>query len=773
MPRDLDRRQFVALISAAAAGLPLRRAATGTARIDAETTVFWNQPDGRETLVRFLISGVDAPAGRLRVFDAAGRFLGTAGTIRIATGRLYGELWLPLSGPSRITAELALPGERPLRSSHSLTPKPKWSIHWITVVSAEELKRRLAPLPYFRRSVELALLQRRRVAVNPLPAEADELQLLDHLEFLRSLKPSARIATELGLQLSRVAVARTFRGAPGGLALLLRDFGVPFGVASDEAEPLAYWFEGPAEARILVASTPASSGAGLLDFPRGGDAMKAAVERWLGALAAAHSSAEALALVVDRTVGDDSSASYRNVEAWNQLYAYPRIVVGEADEFFRRRAARAVQPRGREMEPRKEFDPPPASRVSGAAEARERGRALRTEAMIAVLAQAVGASPERLRDKPIFPLPGWLVFNPSPFTRSDLVEVREGDFRPVTDVPGTGYVYLADLGADRRASWTVHGAARGEDLVLENGRFIVRLSPETGGIASIRDRGSGYQWVSAGGELNGVPAARLERAVRYELDGFASRLKLLRWSPGRGAVETSVTVYRDWGWIDVENRAEAVGEASVPYRFDFALARPELSWETPLGSGAGTGPLDRIAALRWIRLAGGEGRVYVSAIDTPWLSVEREGAIIFWGPRGRARFRLELVRADEFAREDEAWRFGWSIEKFVAVPVAGGGDLGLPRWGSLFALGEPGVAILGVEPLEPGEAVVYVQELLGVARRLTLGPGVLTFESAEVLDLAGKRVESTPRDPAGGVAVPLAPRGVAAVRLSGVAAVLT
>ncbi len=769
MPRELDRRQFVALLSAAGAGLTLRGSEAGAVRIDAETTVFWNQPDGRATLVRFFISNADVPAARLRVFDSAGRLVGTAGAIRIFRGRLYGELWLPLTEPTRITTELAIPGERPIRSSHSLTPKPKWSIYWITALSAEALEERLTPLPLFRRSVELALLQRRRVAINPLPADLQNLHLLDHLEFLHSLEPAARTASKLGIELSRWALARRLRDATPGLALLLRDYGVPFAVATEELEPPAYWLEGPGGARVLVVAALGSSDTGALSFPRGGDAMKAAVERWLGALAAAHQPLEPMALVCDRALEEDAGASYRNVEAWNQLYAYPRIVVGEADEFFRRSAVRAVETSNQDAEPQGDFDPPSVSQVSAVAGARDQARRRRTEGIIAALAQSLGVPGGWLAGKPIFPLPGWLVFNPSPFTRSDLVELGQGTFRWVTDVPGAGYVYLADLSTDRLASWRGDEVAGDEDLVLDNERLRVRLSRATGGIESVWDRSSSFEWVSPHGELNAVPAARLERAVRYELGGVASRLALSRWSPGRGSVETWVTVYRHEGWIDVENRAEAVGEAAVPYRFDFALTRPELLWETPLGTAGGVGLPKRVVALRWIRLSGREGRAYVSAIDAPVASLKEDRGLIFWGPRGRARFRVAVASHTEFAREDEAWRFGWSIEKFVAIPVTGGSDFGLPRWGSLFTLGEPGVALLGVEPTAPGETTVYLQELLGMGRRLAVRPGVLTFESAALLDLSGKTLESIAKDPVAGVTVPLAPNGVAALRLRGVA----
>ncbi|MDH5196810.1 MAG: hypothetical protein OEY20_06130, partial [Gemmatimonadota bacterium] len=103
----MNRRGF---LLACGTGLAASRSTTvvaqGRAAVDATPTLFHGHPDGATTLVRFSASGLDAPAGRLRVHDlASGRLLGTAGMIR-RDDRLVGELWLPLAQPRRLRSEL-------------------------------------------------------------------------------------------------------------------------------------------------------------------------------------------------------------------------------------------------------------------------------------------------------------------------------------------------------------------------------------------------------------------------------------------------------------------------------------------------------------------------------------------------------------------------------------------------------------------------------------------------------------------------------------------
>src|SRR5260221_5900100 len=92
-----DRRGFVAWLGSlplVGRHRPLRAAPPIV--IDATPTALYQQPDGRNNLVRVAVTGLDAPAARARVTDLRGTLVGTAGLLATGTS-LAGELWVPLS----------------------------------------------------------------------------------------------------------------------------------------------------------------------------------------------------------------------------------------------------------------------------------------------------------------------------------------------------------------------------------------------------------------------------------------------------------------------------------------------------------------------------------------------------------------------------------------------------------------------------------------------------------------------------------------------------
>src|ERR1041384_2353059 len=107
---EFSRRGFPAARAPLGASRALRSRvlATPAPLVSAIPTIFFAPPDGRNGLVRFVVDGSSAPAGRLRVFDRAHKQLGTAGVIGIS-GRLYGELWLPLDREIEVVSELEQP----------------------------------------------------------------------------------------------------------------------------------------------------------------------------------------------------------------------------------------------------------------------------------------------------------------------------------------------------------------------------------------------------------------------------------------------------------------------------------------------------------------------------------------------------------------------------------------------------------------------------------------------------------------------------------------
>jgi hypothetical protein len=126
-------------------------------------------------------------------------------------------------------------------------------------------------------------------------------------------------------------------------------------------------------------------------------------------------------------------------------------------------------------------------------------------------------------------------------------------------------------------------------------------------------------------------------------------------------------------------------------------------------------------------------------------------------------------RAEDFPMfvEDGA-RFGWSSVPFTVAPVAANPGGRLARFGSLLILDQPDAAIVGLRPsLDDDSAVIYVQNLNGADRLLTLGHGLLSFDDARQVDFLDRNPGELLTSVPDGFALPSAPWGVTAVRLSG------
>src|SRR5947209_11233027 len=90
-----DRRSFVAWLgSLPLVGRPRPLGAVPPIVIDATPTALYQQPDGRNNLVRVAVMGLDAPAARARVTDRRGTLVGTAGLLPTGAkiGRAHSEL---------------------------------------------------------------------------------------------------------------------------------------------------------------------------------------------------------------------------------------------------------------------------------------------------------------------------------------------------------------------------------------------------------------------------------------------------------------------------------------------------------------------------------------------------------------------------------------------------------------------------------------------------------------------------------------------------------
>src|SRR5437867_4129295 len=165
-----DRRSFVAWLgSLPLVGRPRPLGAVPPIVIDATPTALYQQPDGRNNLVRVAVMGLDAPAARARVTDRRGTLVGSAGLLPSdGPAELAGEVWvpLPLAGPSDFQIELEVGKQRIARRRVRLVPPRRWTLYWLssshTDVGYTDLQERC--LEVHRQNLDAALA---RLAARP------------------------------------------------------------------------------------------------------------------------------------------------------------------------------------------------------------------------------------------------------------------------------------------------------------------------------------------------------------------------------------------------------------------------------------------------------------------------------------------------------------------------------------------------------------------------------------------------------------------------------
>src|SRR6266849_7625320 len=165
-----DRRSFIAWLGAVAAAVQRTGAPAAGAEpiIEATPTALYQQPDGRNNLVRVTVTGLDAPAARARVTDRRGTLVGTAGLLPSEQrAGLAGEVWVPLAGAGDFQIEREVGKQRVARRRVRLAPGRRWTLYWIasshTDVGLSDLQERC--LEVHRRNLDAALA--------PLPTHAE------------------------------------------------------------------------------------------------------------------------------------------------------------------------------------------------------------------------------------------------------------------------------------------------------------------------------------------------------------------------------------------------------------------------------------------------------------------------------------------------------------------------------------------------------------------------------------------------------------------------
>jgi hypothetical protein len=782
-----NRREFLhSTLGVVGAGVARKTGRSQPApSVEARSTIFYAHPNGEQTLVRFVVSDAEAPAGRMRVYDASHRLLGTAGVIG-SGGRLYGELWMGLRGATRVTTELDLPGRSsPVRTQHTLEPRRRWTLYWVTIVNPDDLVQRLGQLSPVELGLQLAILRSTEAGGNPYPLTAVPSDTLDNIPFLRSAHGALELERRYGIPSSPIALTTADTLGLGSAPIAMNGAGVSYAILTDGDAQRPFEILPSRDGSRVVAVSPVPGGeAKTLGFGAGRDAMLQGVEEWLTTSPTLLSPAyfHDSAVVLSSTVDDNRAAMAQAVTEWNSRFAYPRIEIGRPDGFFGliERLGSAPVRASSDSPARSAEDPHPFD-VTDAASTRRNDADDRIRKMLQPLNDILGATAPGiagLASGYSSPFPGALVFNPSPTSRTDRVMLPDASERMVTDVPPMGYVYVP-LGGETRNQRPYLDPG---DTAVGGQRHTVRVDPVTGAIQSVFDRIDGREWVAADGAWNDVDGARVERVQRFRLPGIGARLVVTRSLGGR-RFETVITVYDDRGWVDLHNYSE--GDA-VTVGFDLELRGPTVSWETPAGWEECAAPTGTFAHLRWTQLKADDGwRILFRALDAPFVRVslasppgvaggdhgEGHGdapprcRLVSFAPAGTSRYRFAF--GDPFTSADEPWFFGWGAEPFVAATVRETGGTPLPSYGRLLRV-SVGALALGLQPAEDADGVIlYLQDIAGVTRDVGVEPGILQFDDARVVDLVERNVGDRLPVTSDGTMVPLRAFGVTAVRLRG------
>ncbi len=396
-----DRRSFVAWLGT----LPLARRRTprppsaAAVVIDAVPTALYQQPDGRNNLVRVAVTGLDAPAARARVTDRRGTLVGTAGLLPTDGGALAGEVWLPLPQASEFQVELEVAKQRVARRRVRLAPPRRWTLYWIASshtdvgladppdgaldIQRSNLDAALARLPdhgEFHWTADCALQvisfveQRDPAAARRLEGAIRDGRLgfsalfahlltgiLDHETLARAVWPAGLFARERGLGYLAALIADvpgqalTFPTAlvASGVRYLVSgvnaERALPLLSSADAARaqlsgdwtvyPQLYWWEGPDGSRVLHWRTDQYADAARFGFDAGPAEMARRLSDWLLAhpvfLAPGYPYDVALLWGAAGANSRVDEAVVANVEEFNRRFAYPRLLAARPEDFGR------------------------------------------------------------------------------------------------------------------------------------------------------------------------------------------------------------------------------------------------------------------------------------------------------------------------------------------------------------------------------------------------------------------------------------------------------
>ncbi|HXF96686.1 MAG TPA: hypothetical protein VNI61_11365, partial [Gemmatimonadales bacterium] len=443
------------------------------------------------------------------------------------------------------------------------------------------------------------------------------------------------------------------------------------------------------------------------------------------------------------------------------------------------------------------------------------------------------------------PGPGRLVFNASTWDRTEVAVIpggagralfRNGRELPTVDlpdgaslalipeVPGLGYLALTERPREARPA-----VDEGAGLEAAAGGFQVRLDEATGAIASLvgpdgkeRVRPSPWSGLNQlvyvrGGErsalwtgwdrkdLGRAPTLAVAQAGRVasrreRLPGIGVRLIAERRVSERLAAVSTVTLYDELPWLDIENRitkTATLEKEAVYVAFPFAFVKPTVDVEVPLGrmrverDQQPGSCRDWYCQVHWVWLTEGADGVVWSAPDTPLFTlndlfrgewrrrIEPDGTIFayvmhnYWytnfaarqGGEAIARFRISLLGPGAPA---EPVRRGWAacdpLYVSEAFTASGAGPF-LERDRALF-LADGGVLVVAAKPADDGEGtIVRLLDVSGADRAVAVWPAAVRFQAARRTDFVERNEAPLPLAEDGRAAVAVRAWGAASLRL--------
>lgn len=408
-----------------------------------------------------------------------------------------------------------------------------------------------------------------------------------------------------------------------------------------------------------------------------------------------------------------------------------------------------------------------------------------------------------------------IVFNASSWARSDVVRVAGGAGKTlayngvvcpavdtadgaslvvIKDVPPLGYLALNET--DRAPA---PPADEGAALAAGAGGWRVRLDAASGAIASLLgpdgvERVKPGAWAGlnqlvyvTGGERSALwttgdrndltrpPELQIAQsqatAIRRErLPGVGVRLVATRTLAGFAAITSTVTLYDELPWVDLENRltkAATLEKEALYVAFPFAFTKPTVTAEAPLGrmtvetdqqpgscrdwfchthwvwltegkdgvlwSGPDTPlfTLNDIVRGEWRRRIAPDGTLFAYALNNYWhtnYAARQEGELTF-------RFRLAVLPPGDDA---EPVRRGWAAcdPLYVSERFENRAPGPLISKDRALFLADAGALVVAAKPADDGEgAIVKVLDVAGKARPVGIWPAAYAFQLARRANL--------------------------------------